>query len=153
MSRGGDERGSVSVLVAAMAAVLVVLSLGAADVARVLTAASRAQTAADAAALAAAQELAIPEGTSTPVEFATSYAARNGAELSGCACEAGSFAVEVDVWVAAGSLFLGPDDLRVEASARAVVDLPVGPPIGTRAHPSGPCDLGRSNRDRAPGRS
>ena len=119
-----DERGSVSVLVASLAAVLVVLAIGVADVARVLTAASRAQSAADAAALAAAQELAFPEGTSAPAEVAAGYAARNGAELRRCACESGTFTADVDVLVPAGPLFLGPDDLGVEASARAVVDLP-----------------------------
>ena len=119
-----DERGSISILVAGLAAVLVMLAIGAADVARVLTAASRAQTAADAAALAAAQELALPEGSLTPAELAASYAARNGAVLQDCACGAGTFAAEIAVWVPAGVLFLGPDDLRVTASARAVVDLP-----------------------------
>ena len=119
-----DERGSVSVLVAAMAAVLVVLALGAADVARVFAAAARAQAAADAAALAAAQELALPEGISTPGEIAASYATRNGAVLGSCTCEPGSFVADVEVAVAAGTLFLAPDDLLIVASARAVVDLP-----------------------------
>lgn len=119
-----DERGSVSILVAGLTAVLVMLAIGTADVARVLAAASRAQTAADAAALAAAQELALPTRTLTPAEHAASYAARNGAELQACACEQGTFAAHVEVWVPVGGLFLAPDDLRVSASARAVVDLP-----------------------------
>jgi secretion/DNA translocation related TadE-like protein len=119
-----DERGSVSILVAGLAAVVVVLALGAADVARVFAAASRAQTAADAAALAAAQELAIPEGVRTPAEHAATYAAANGAALVGCVCDAGTFQADVEVSVPVGRLFLAPDDLRVEASARAVVDLP-----------------------------
>src|SRR5207244_13569080 len=58
-SHAASERGSVSVLAAGIMVALVVLALGASDVARVLSAASRAQTAADAAALAAAQELAL----------------------------------------------------------------------------------------------
>lgn len=124
MIRLGDDRGSVSVLVAAMAGVLVMLALGAADVARVFAAASRAQTAADAAALAAAQELALPGGLLTPAEIAASYAVRNGAVLGSCACEPGSFSADVEVAVGTGSLFLAPDDLEVVASARAVVDLP-----------------------------
>ena len=124
MSRLRDERGSVSILVAAMAGVVVVLALGAADVARVFAAASRAQTAADAAALAAAQELALPGGVISPSEIAASYAARNGAVLGVCACEPGSFAADVEVAVGTGALFLAPDDLEVVASARAVVDLP-----------------------------
>jgi Putative Flp pilus-assembly TadE/G-like len=52
------ERGSVSIVVVALMAMALVLAMGAADLARVLTGAARAQTAADAAALAAAQELA-----------------------------------------------------------------------------------------------
>ena len=48
-----DERGSVSVIVAAIVAAMVVLGLGAADLARVLVAASQAQAAADSASLAA----------------------------------------------------------------------------------------------------
>jgi secretion/DNA translocation related TadE-like protein len=124
VSRLGADRGSVSILVAALTAVLVVLALGAADVARVFAAASRAQTAADAAALAAAQELALPEGIATPAEIAASYAGRNGASLDSCECEPGTFAADVRVAMAAGTLFLAPDDLEVTASARAVVDLP-----------------------------
>ena len=119
-----DERGSVSIVVAAMMAAIVVLALGAADVARVFTVASRAQTAADAAALAAAQELALPGGEATPTEIAGSYALRNGAVLGSCACEPGTFEAEVDVKVLVGALTLGADDLAVVASARAVVDLP-----------------------------
>jgi hypothetical protein len=46
------ERGSVSILVAAALAALLVIAMGSADVVRVLTTAARAQTAADAAALA-----------------------------------------------------------------------------------------------------
>jgi hypothetical protein len=65
----------VSIVVVAMMAAIVVLALGAADVARVFAAASRAQTAADAAALAAAQELALPGGIVTPAETAAGYAA------------------------------------------------------------------------------
>ena len=49
-----EQDGSVSVIVAAIVAAMVILGLGAADLARVLVSASRAQTAADAASLAAA---------------------------------------------------------------------------------------------------
>lgn len=118
------ERGSVSIVVAALMAAIVVLALGAADVARVFVAASRAQTAADAAALAAAQELAMPGGAGTPAEIAGVYAARNGAALRGCACEPGGFEAVVEVDLVVGSLFIAADDLHVSASARAVVDLP-----------------------------
>ena len=119
-----EERGSVSIVVAAMMSAIVVLALGAADVARVFAAASRAQTAADAAALAAAQELALPGGEATPAEIAGSYALRNGAVLGTCACDPGTFEADVVVEMPVGALTLGADDLTVVASARAVVDIP-----------------------------
>ena len=72
------ERGSVSVVVAAIVLLALVLSVGVTDVARVLVARSHARTAADAAALAVAQELALPSGTD-PADVAADYAARNGA--------------------------------------------------------------------------
>ncbi len=118
------DRGSVSLLVAAMVAALLVLSMGAADVARVLHAASRAQTAADAAALAAAQALAIDEEGPAPDELAREYASRNGAVLETCVCERGTFVATVSVHVVAGDLFLVADDRTVVARARAEVDLP-----------------------------
>jgi secretion/DNA translocation related TadE-like protein len=119
-----SERGSVSLLVAGVVAALVVLSMGAADVARVLYAASTAQTAADAAALAAAQALAIEEEGPTPRDLASEYAARNGAALDACECEPGTFVATVSVRMAVGDLFLVGDDRTVLARARAGVDLP-----------------------------
>src|SRR5206468_11717882 len=64
------ERGSVSVVAAALLLITVVLALGCVDVLRVLSEKDRAQTAADAAALAAAQELVLPSEGS-PAEVAT----------------------------------------------------------------------------------
>jgi Flp pilus assembly protein TadG len=117
------ERGSVSIVVAAILAAVVVLALGAADVARVLTAAATAQTAADAAALAAVQELAVPSGLE-PEDLAREYAARNDAVLVSCACAKETFEAVVTVRAAVGPLLLFADDRAVEARARAVVDLP-----------------------------
>lgn len=68
-----DERGSVSVVVAGLVAIAMVMAMAAADVVRVLAAASRGQTAADAAALAAAQTLALPDDVS-PGDRAREYA-------------------------------------------------------------------------------
>ena len=116
-----EQDGSVSVIVAAIVAAMVILALGAADLARVLVAASRAQTAADAASLAAAQELALPSDR-TPQEIAAEYAARNDAEVARCACEEGSLEATVDVVMPVGPLLLFADDRVVRASARAVVD-------------------------------
>jgi Flp pilus assembly protein TadG len=110
-------------VVAAILASVVVLGLGAADLARVLVVASDAQTAADAAALAAAQELAIP-GDLEPADVAREYAERNGALMTTCECERETFEAVVTVHVAVGPLLFFADDRAVEATARAVVDLP-----------------------------
>ena len=122
--RARSERGSISLLVAGVVTALVVLSMGAADVARVLQAASTAQTAADAAALAAAQALAIDEEGPTPGDLASEYAVRNGAALEACECEPGTFVATVSVLVPVGDLFLVSGDRTVRARARAEVDLP-----------------------------
>ena len=119
------ERGSVSIVVAAVVAALVVLAMGASDLARVLVVAARAQTAADAAALAAAQELAVPTDTE-PVDSATAFAASNGATLVSCDCGSGTFTAEVTVRAPVGNLLLFDDDRVVQAEAVAVVDLPGG---------------------------
>jgi secretion/DNA translocation related TadE-like protein len=116
------ERGSVSIIVAGLVAAAVVMAMGAADVVRVLAAASRAQTAADAAALAAAQSLAVPD-EAPPEDHAREYAERNGAGLEICACEPGSFEATVSVRLPVGDLLLFGEDRTVVARARAVVDL------------------------------
>lgn len=120
--RPASDRGSITLLSAAMLAALVVLAMGAADVARVLHAASRAQTAADAAALAAAQELALPSG-SVPRELASDYAQRNDATLISCTCEPDTTEAVVEVEVPVGVLLLFADDRTVIGRARAVVGL------------------------------
>jgi secretion/DNA translocation related TadE-like protein len=118
------EDGSVSVLVAGAVAALVVFSMGVADIARVMLAASRAQTSADAAALAAAQALALDEREPPPRELAADYATINGAALETCVCDPGSFAATVQVRMPVGGLLLFGDDRAVLASARAAVDFP-----------------------------
>lgn len=117
------ERGSASLVVAAMLAAAVVMSLGAADLGRVVTARARAQTAADAAALAAAQELALPGGR-RPIDVAGEYAAANGASLRSCTCPVGSVEAVVEVVVEVGDLSIASGGRVVSARARAVVDLP-----------------------------
>jgi secretion/DNA translocation related TadE-like protein len=119
------ERGSVSVLLAAGILVVLVLVLGITDVGRVLVARSKARTAADAAALAAADELALPTGAD-PAALAAEYATRNGADLTACTCTAGTFEAVVMVEVTTGDLLLFPGVRVVVARARAVVDLPSG---------------------------
>ena len=120
-----DERGSVSVVLAGGILVVLILVLGVSDLGRVLVARSRARTAADAAALAAAQELAIPSGRD-PSALATQFARANGAELLACACGLGTFEALVEVRVPVGDLVLIPGAPVTIARARAVVDLPTG---------------------------
>jgi secretion/DNA translocation related TadE-like protein len=115
------ERGSVSLVAVAVVGVIVVLALGATDLARVLVGAAKAQNAADAAALAAAQELAIPSGED-PSEVGWRYADLNGAELVECRCDTGSQEAVVLVRVHIGSLMTVPGDRTVEARARAVLE-------------------------------
>jgi secretion/DNA translocation related TadE-like protein len=121
----------VTLIVAALAAIALVLAVGTADLARVLVAAARAQTAADLAALAAARELALP-GEAEPAAVAAAYAARNGAVLVSCRCDPGTFEAVVAVRLPVGPLLLFDDARSVETSARAVVVLPdASPPVGT----------------------
>jgi secretion/DNA translocation related TadE-like protein len=114
------ERGSVSIVAAVSIAVLASLTMGCADLARALVAVGRADSAADAAALAAAQELALPTGV-TPASVAADYAQRNGATLVECSCEPGASEAVVAVQVEVGPMLIVPGDRTVTARARAVV--------------------------------
>lgn len=117
------EQGSVSVVVAAVVAMALVVTMGAADVGRALIARSRAEAVADLAALAAAQELAFPSGTD-PVDLAAGFAIRNGARLVSCSCAEGSSEAIVRVAVQVRGFLLPLADREVIGIARAVVDLP-----------------------------
>lgn len=117
------ERGSASIVVAGLLVVVVVTAMGLADVARTLVAASRAQTAADAAALAAAQTLAFPT-QEVPADVARILAERNGAVLVSCTCDPPGFEATVTVEVPVGRLLLASDDRSVTARARAIVEAP-----------------------------
>ncbi|HXF58002.1 MAG TPA: Rv3654c family TadE-like protein [Actinomycetota bacterium] len=113
------ERGSVTVLAAALLLLAGVLALASVDLMRALQARARAQTAADAAALAAAQELAVPSGRS-PAEAAAEYALRNGGTLRSCRCELGTWEAVVEVAVEMPLSFVGPPR-EILGRARAVV--------------------------------
>jgi secretion/DNA translocation related TadE-like protein len=123
MTCATSERGSVSVVVAAAVGMALVVTMGAADVGRALVARSRAEAVADLAALAAAQELALPSGLD-PAEVAASYAERNGARLVTCACPPGSSEATVRIAVDVRGFLLPLPDRSVIGAARAVVDLP-----------------------------
>jgi secretion/DNA translocation related TadE-like protein len=118
-----SARGSVSVTLAAGIGVALVVVMGCADVARALLARARAEAVADLAALAAAQELALPSGAE-PASFAETYASANDARLVSCACEPGSNEAIVRVAVDVEGFLLPLPAREVVSSARAVVDLP-----------------------------
>jgi hypothetical protein len=101
------ERGSVTIVAAGAIVIVLVCTMGVADVGR---------------GLPAAQDLALDAGD--PAVDAASYAARNDAELVSCSCEAGSFEAVVEVRRTFDGLLLLPGTHSITARARAVVDLP-----------------------------
>ena len=115
------ERGSVSVITAAFIAVLLVCTMGVADLGRALAVRARARAAADAAALAAVQEQAFPQGAA-PADVAAAIAARNGATLVACACAPGSLEAVVTVRRSLDGLLLVPGSFAINVQARAVAD-------------------------------
>jgi secretion/DNA translocation related TadE-like protein len=116
------QRGSASVVMAAALAFAAILASFSADLARATEARSRAQTAADASALAAAQELLRPVHPS-PTDVAAEYAQRHDATLVSCVCEPGATQVVTTVEVSASLL---GQTRTIRASARAVVVAPPG---------------------------
>jgi secretion/DNA translocation related TadE-like protein len=118
------ERGSASLVAMVAVGFAAVLAAFSADVSRASDARGRAQTAADAAALAAAQELVVPSGTS-PAEVAAEYATRHGTRLVGCRCDPGGDDVMVTVALDVRLPFLG-QERTVTASARAEGAAPPG---------------------------
>jgi secretion/DNA translocation related TadE-like protein len=122
MSR--PERGSASLLAMAALGFATILAAFSADLARASAARGVAQTAADAAALAAAQEMAIPTGAD-PSEMASAYALRNSASLVACRCEVGAREALATVEVRVELPFLG-QTRTIRATARAVVEVPPG---------------------------
>jgi secretion/DNA translocation related TadE-like protein len=116
------ERGSVSVVAAGAICVALICTMGVADVGRVLAERSHAEAAADAAALAAAQDLALSSGD--PEVDADRFAEANGAFLVDCACAAGDADAEVTVRRTIAGLLLVPGPVSIDARARATVDLP-----------------------------
>jgi secretion/DNA translocation related TadE-like protein len=123
-SRIRDQRGSVSVVLAAAVGMALVVAMGAADVGRAVIARTRAEAVADLAALAAVQELALPSGTE-PARSAADYASRNGARLVSCSCAEGTHEAIVRVAVPVRGFLLPLPDRDVIGIARAVVDMPV----------------------------
>jgi secretion/DNA translocation related TadE-like protein len=116
----------VSILAAAVLMMVVVMALATSDVARALDAAARAQSAADAAALAAAQQILEPSSGETPADVAARYAERNGAALVECDCAEGATEAVATVRVEIAGLLLLRSGRSATATARAVIDLSGG---------------------------
>jgi Flp pilus assembly protein TadG len=113
-----------------------VLSLIAVDLLRAVGARAQAQAAADAAALAAAQEMVLGDEVD-PSALAAEYAVRNGAELVWCVCPVAGTEATVEVSVTFSTVVLGGDRVTT-AQARAVVETG-----GLRSPPPPPGTVGR----------
>ncbi len=118
------EAGSVSVIAVATLVVVAVAGLAIGALAQTQHGAWRAQTSADAAALAAASATFPPVGAGAPRDEAVAIAAANGGQLLDCVCSVdASFAVRsVDVTVAVNVTILGYGRATVVRSARAEFD-------------------------------
>jgi secretion/DNA translocation related TadE-like protein len=110
----------VTVVAAGVLLLCVVLALASADLTRAVMAASRAQTAADAAALAAAQALASPSGPD-PLVAAREYAEANGGTVVDCTCSSGAVEAAVEVAVPVGPMLLLGAPATITRRARAVL--------------------------------
>jgi secretion/DNA translocation related TadE-like protein len=93
-----SERGNAAIASLAGMALVMVLLAGLGDLATLFIGRARAQTAADAAALAAAAEL-IPGIGTDPLSQARRFASENGGRLVGCQCRMGTTEVIVTVAV------------------------------------------------------
>jgi secretion/DNA translocation related TadE-like protein len=149
-SKGRSESGSVTVLAVGMVLLGAVLTLASVDLMRAVHAKAGAQTAADAAALAAAQEIALPSGRS-PREVAADYAGRNGATLVTCRCEPGTAEAVVEVAASVSLLFVG-GDRTVRASARAVIEAGGGTGQGLPGTMAGDAAAGDATKVTKPSR-
>lgn len=127
-TRQPAETGNAGLIMVAGVGLVMVLLLGLGDLSAYFVARTRAQTAADAAVLAAVAEL-VPGIGVDPQAAAGRYASANGARLVQCRCPMGSSAAEVIVSVPV-RLSLKPVSgiTQVRAGARAEIGgLPKSP--------------------------
>jgi secretion/DNA translocation related TadE-like protein len=115
MNPRGAQAGGAGVLLCGVMAMAAVLTLGLGRLATAGLAVSRAQTAADAAALAAAGELAAGRNGGEAERIASRTAAANGARLLRCDCGGPAVVVAVTVTLPTS----GPASRLVRAAARA----------------------------------
>ncbi|MGH2759993.1 MAG: pilus assembly protein TadG-related protein [Actinomycetota bacterium] len=119
-----SEDGFVSAIVLAKLALVGLLCLAVADAANVVVARARAQSAADAAALAAAVAQWPFAGRDEPPEEAAAHvAAQNGADLESCACPLRGRRAVVVVSIATRIRLLGVAPSRVRAGAESALDV------------------------------
>ena len=111
----GRDGGSAGILACGLVALTAVLVLGTGRLATGIVAASRAHTTADAAALAAAGELAAGRSERDAERTASLTAAANGARLLRCDCGGPAVTVHVSVILP----FSRPVSGLVRAAARA----------------------------------
>ncbi len=123
---GRDERGGVSIVMLAVLVVGLVLAMGAARLGGALIGRARAEAAADAVALAAADRLALGDGTGAAHQAAYQTAATNEARLVSCDCSGTTAEVVVEVDVPAWGALFGPARGRAKAEVRpeCVVEIP-----------------------------
>ena len=116
----------VSIVMLAALVVGLVLATGAARLGGALVGRARAESAADAAALAAADRLALGDGSAAAHAAAGATAARNDARLVSCDCAGASAEVVVEVALPAWGAVFGPARGRARAAVRpeCVADLP-----------------------------
>lgn len=118
-----SDEGIVSAMMLATLAIVVLFCLALADSANVLLAASRARTAADAAALSAAvEQWPFLGGSSDPPAAARRSAEANAAALEWCECPLRGRNATVTVSVRTRVRMLGVAPAAVRASASASVD-------------------------------
>jgi secretion/DNA translocation related TadE-like protein len=119
--RPRDQRGSVSVLSIIVVVLAAALMFGVARVGLAAVLRTRAENAADAAALAAADQLALGHSTADAWDAAAATARANGAHLLQCSCSgaAAEVAVALDVTLPFGFPV-------VQGRARAEVDIASG---------------------------
>jgi len=119
-----NEDGFVSAIVLAILALVGLLCLAVADAANVLVTRARAQSAADAAALAAAvAQWPFAGRDESPGEAAARVAEDNGASVESCDCRLRGDSALVTVSMPTRIRILGVAPSRVRASAESALDV------------------------------
>lgn len=116
------DRGAVTMLMLAVLIFGLLLTLGVSRLGVAIIGRARADTAADAAALAAADSLALGKGPAAAADAARVTAESNGAHLVSCACAGTTAAVVVDLDL--GVLGSARGRAKAEVDPRCALDLP-----------------------------